>query len=92
MYGASDLCRPRQRAAARLVGRGARRQIFMIGTPNEGSAEAFVTLLEGYSINEGCAVASASSTSSRARTPSPSHRLPLLPHARAARFLDEDLN
>jgi pimeloyl-ACP methyl ester carboxylesterase len=91
-YGASDLPpdgtepRPTWAGAAHIA------KIFMIGTPNEGSAEAFVTLLEGYSITEGLR--------RRVRLLNKLRRedavaIPsiyqLLPHAESARFLDENL-
>jgi len=67
-------------------------KIIMLGTPNEGSADAFATLLEGYSVTEGL----------RPRIPllnkfsrediftAPSI-FQLLPHAGTVRFLDENL-
>ena len=53
MYGAADL--PDDDAAPRATWAGARHinSVFMFGTPNEGSMEAFATLLGGYSITEG---------------------------------------
>jgi pimeloyl-ACP methyl ester carboxylesterase len=91
-YGASDL--PPDGAEPRPTWAGAAHiaKIFMIGTPNEGSAEAFVTLLEGYSITEGLR--------RRVRLLNKLRRedavsIPsiyqLLPHAESARFLDQNL-
>lgn len=53
MYGAADL--PDGDMPPRVSWAGARHinSIFMFGTPNEGSMEAFATLLGGYSITEG---------------------------------------
>jgi pimeloyl-ACP methyl ester carboxylesterase len=67
-------------------------KIVMIGVPNEGSTDAFATLVEGYSITEGL----------RRRVPllnkltaedvvSAPAVFQLMPHARAVRFLDENL-
>jgi pimeloyl-ACP methyl ester carboxylesterase len=53
MYGDRDL--PPEGSAPQPDWRGASfvNKIFMFGTPNEGTAEAFATLLEGYSVTEG---------------------------------------
>ena len=58
MYGDADLPAGDDAGAAPPpppTWAGARhiRKIFMFGTPNEGTMEAFATLLEGYSVNEG---------------------------------------
>jgi pimeloyl-ACP methyl ester carboxylesterase len=92
MYGDADLppgdgpIQPTWQGAAHIS------KIVMIGVPNEGSAEAFATLVEGYSITEGL----------RRRVPllnkltaedvvSAPAVFQLMPHARAVRFLDENL-
>ena len=91
-YGAADL--PPDGAGPRPTWAGASHiaKIFMIGTPNEGTAEALVTLLEGYSITEGLR--------RRVRLLNKLRRedavsIPsiyqLLPHAESARFLDANL-
>lgn len=92
MYGANDLPpdgsapRPRWDGAAHIG------KIFMIGTPNEGSAEAFVTLLEGYSITEGLrGRVRLLNKLTREDAVSVPSIYQLLPHAHAARFLGEDL-
>ena len=53
MYGDQDL--PSDGSLPQLNWSGARdiSKIAMIGVPNEGSADAFATLVEGYSITEG---------------------------------------
>jgi len=67
-------------------------KIVMIGVPNEGSADAFATLIEGYSVTEGL----------RRRVPllnkltaedvvSTPAAFQLLPHRDAVKFLDENL-
>lgn len=91
MYGDSDLPsdgspKPNWAGASEI------NKIVMLGVPNEGSADAFTTLIEGYSITEGL----------RTRipllnrlTPEESITAPsifqLMPHQSVARFLDENL-
>jgi pimeloyl-ACP methyl ester carboxylesterase len=92
MYGDADLppgdgpIQPTWLGAAHIS------KIVMIGVPNEGSVDAFATLVEGYSITEGL----------RRRVPllnkltaedvvSAPAVFQLMPHARAVRFLDENL-
>jgi pimeloyl-ACP methyl ester carboxylesterase len=92
MYGDADLPDGDVPPQPTWAGASSINKIFMFGTPNEGSAEAFVTILEGYSITEGLRP--------RVRlfnklTPEDAVSIPavfqLLPHADAARFLDENL-
>jgi pimeloyl-ACP methyl ester carboxylesterase len=91
-YGARDL--PPAGTAPAPTWDGARdiAKIFMLGTPNEGSAEAMVTLLEGYSITEGLRrrVRLLNKLSREDAITSPAI-FQLLPHDGAARFLDADL-
>jgi len=92
MYGDADLppgdgpIQPTWAGAAHIS------KIAMIGVPNEGSADAFSTLVEGYSITEGL----------RRRVPllnkltaedvvSAQSVFQLMPHRGAVRFLDENL-
>lgn len=92
MYGDADLppddveIRPTWLGAAHIS------KIVMIGTPNEGSSDAFATLMEGYSINEGLRrrvpLLNKLTAEDAARTPSV---FQLMPHQKAARFLDENL-
>lgn len=67
-------------------------KIFMFGTPNEGSADAFSTLLDGYSITEGLRrrirLLNKLSRDDALSIPS---LFQILPHAASARFLDENL-
>jgi pimeloyl-ACP methyl ester carboxylesterase len=92
MYGDTDL--PTGDAPTRPTWAGASgiNKIFMIGTPNEGSAEAFSTLLEGYSVTEGLRrrVRLLNKLSREDALTAPSI-FQLLPHRHAARFLDEHL-
>ena len=92
MYGDADLppgdgpIQPTWAGAADIA------KIVMIGVPNEGSADAFATLIEGYSITEGLRrrvpLLNKLTAQDVVRTPSV---FQLLPHTRAARFLDENL-
>ena len=67
-------------------------KIVMIGVPNEGSADAFATLIEGYSITEGLRrrvpLLNKLTAEDVVRTPSV---FQLMPHREAVRFLDENL-
>ena len=53
MYGDADLPAAPVAPQPTWAGASSINKIFMFGTPNEGSAEAFVTILEGYSVTEG---------------------------------------
>jgi pimeloyl-ACP methyl ester carboxylesterase len=93
MYGDADL--PADDALAPQPNwAGARHinKIFMFGTPNEGTMEAFATLLEGYSINEGLRrrVRLFNKLSREDAVTIPSI-FQLLPHPETARFLDQNL-
>ncbi len=92
MYGDADLpagddaIQPTWPGAAHIA------KIVMIGVPNEGSADAFATLVEGYSVTEGLRrrvpLLNKLTAEDAARTPSV---FQLLPHADRVRFLDENL-
>ena len=89
MYGDRDL--PPAGAAPQVTWAGATsvNKIFMIGTPNEGSAEAFATMLEGYSITEGLRRrVRLLNKLSREDAVSIPALYQLLPHAGSLRFLD----
>ena len=92
MYGDRDL--PAAGTAPRPDWAGADfvNKIFMFGTPNAGSAEAFAVLLEGYSVTEGLRrrVHLLNKLSREDVLTAPSI-FQLLPHGAAARFLDRDL-
>lgn len=91
-YGDADL--PDAGAPLRSMWAGASsiNKIFMFGTPNEGSMDAFATLLEGYSLTEGLRrrVYLLNTLSREASLTAPSI-FQLLPHGETARFLDENL-
>jgi pimeloyl-ACP methyl ester carboxylesterase len=92
MYGDADL--PADDVAIRPTWQGAAHisKIVMIGTPNEGSTDAFATLVDGYSITEGLRrrvpLLNKLTAEDAARTPSV---FQLMPHRQAAKFLDENL-
>ena len=92
MYGEADL--PAGDAEPQPAWAGARhiKKIFMFGTPNEGTMEAFATLLEGYSINEGLRrrIRLLNKLSREDAVTIPSI-YQLLPHPEAVRFLDQNL-
>jgi hypothetical protein len=92
MYGNDDLpegdaeIRPSWAGAAHIS------KIVMIGVPNEGAADAFATLIDGYSVTEGLRrrvpLLNQLSAEDSIRTPS---LFQLLPHGASVRFLDENL-
>ena len=92
MYGDRDLPPAGQRPRPDWAGRAFVHKIFMFGTPNEGSMEAFATLLEGYSVTEGLRrrVRLLNKLSREDVLTAPSI-FQLLPHRAQARFLDENL-
>ena len=93
MYGNQDL--PEGEGEIHPTWEGARHinKIVMIGVPNEGSADAFSTLVEGYSITEGLRrrvpLLNKLTAEDAIRSPAV---FQLLPHAGFVRFLDESLN
>lgn len=89
MYGAQELA---ENQAVTWAGARHINKVFLFGAPNLGSADAFASLLDGYSIREGL----------RRRVPlfrnltkKDAFTIPslyqLLPHGAALRFLDENL-
>ncbi|HVG28480.1 MAG TPA: hypothetical protein VM864_02040 [Pyrinomonadaceae bacterium] len=91
-YGAADLPPAGAQPQPTWAGASHIGKIFMIGTPNEGSAEALVTLLEGYSVTEGLRrrVHLLNKLSREDAITAPAI-FQLLPHDGGARFLDENL-
>ncbi len=92
MYGDADLpagdgpIQPTWQGAAHIG------KIVMIGVPNEGSTDAFATLVEGYSITEGLRrrvpLLNKLTAEDVVKTPSV---FQLMPHRDAVKFLDENL-
>jgi pimeloyl-ACP methyl ester carboxylesterase len=92
MYGDRDLPPAGTEPRPDWAGAGFVGKIFMFGTPNEGSMEAFDVLLEGYSVTEGLRrrVHLLNKLSREDVMTAPSI-FQLLPHRAQARFLDENL-
>jgi pimeloyl-ACP methyl ester carboxylesterase len=92
MYGDRDLPPEGAEPLPDWSGASFINKIFMFGVPNEGSAEAFATLLEGYSVTEGLRrrVHLLNKLSREDVMTAPSI-YQLLPHGGQARFLDENL-
>jgi pimeloyl-ACP methyl ester carboxylesterase len=92
MYGDADLpagdgpIEPSWAGAAHIS------KIMMIGVPNEGSADAFATIIDGYSITEGLRrrvpLLNKLTAEDVVRTPSV---FQLMPHQQTVKFLDENL-
>jgi pimeloyl-ACP methyl ester carboxylesterase len=92
MYGDADHLVGDQEIRPTWAGAAHISKIVMIGVPNEGSADAFATLIDGYSITEGLRrrvpLLNKLTSEDAVRTPSV---FQLLPHRESARFLDENL-
>ena len=92
MYGDNDLLPGNGPMQPTWVGAAHISKIVMIGVPNEGSADAFATLIAGYSITEGLRrrvpLLNKLTVEDVVRTQSV---FQLMPHRDAARFLDENL-
>ena len=92
MYGDADLpdgdgpIQPSWAGAAHIS------KIMMFGTPNEGSADAFATIIDGYSITEGLRrrvpLLNKLTAEDVVSTPSV---FQLMPHRQVVKFLDENL-
>jgi pimeloyl-ACP methyl ester carboxylesterase len=92
MYGDQDLPTSDEPPVPTWAGASSISKIFMFGTPNEGSADAFSTLLDGYSVTEGLRrkIRLLNKLSREDALTAPSI-FQLLPHSGSARFLDENL-
>ena len=92
MYGDADLPSPGSAPQPTWAGAAHIAKIVMIGVPNEGSADAFATLLYGYSITEGLRrrVPLLNKLTAEDAITSPA-LFQLLPHRTTTRFLDEEL-
>lgn len=92
MYGDTDL--PTDGSAPKPTWAGAANinKIIMLGVPNEGSADAFTTLTEGYSVTEGLRrrIPLLNRLTAEESITAPS-TFQLLPHSNVAKFLDENL-
>ncbi|HUQ32538.1 MAG TPA: hypothetical protein VM095_10490 [Pyrinomonadaceae bacterium] len=92
MYGDADLPPDGQKPVPTWPGSAHISKIIMFGTPNEGSADAFATLLEGYSVTEGLRrrIPLLNKLSNEDIFTAPSV-FQLLPHRSNTHFLDENL-
>ena len=92
MYGDADLPAGDGPIQPTWLGAAHISKIVMLGVPNEGSADAFATLVEGYSVTEGLRrrvpLLNKLTAEDAARTPSV---FQLMPHADVVQFLDEHL-
>jgi pimeloyl-ACP methyl ester carboxylesterase len=92
MYGDSDLSNTGEQIQPSWAGAKHINKIVMIGVPNKGSADAFATIIAGYSITEGLRrrvpLLNKLTAEDAVRTPSV---FQLMPHRDSARFLDENL-
>ena len=92
MYGDADLPAGDGPIQPTWVGAAHIGKIVMIGVPNEGSADAFSTLIEGYSITEGLRrripLLNKLTAEDVVSTPAV---FQLMPHRQAVKFLDENL-
>ena len=92
MYGDADLSGSDEPVQPTWAGAVHINKIVMIGVPNEGSADAFATLMEGYSITEGLRrripLLNKLTAEDAITTPAV---FQLLPHRDAVKFLGENL-
>ncbi|HEY0545577.1 MAG TPA: hypothetical protein VGC91_09395 [Pyrinomonadaceae bacterium] len=92
MYGDADLPPDESQPVPTWAGASGINKIFMLGTPNEGSMDAFSTLLQGYSLTEGLRrrirLLNKLSREDALTTPS---IFQLMPHSRMVSFLDGNL-
>lgn len=93
MYGDADLPEGDGAISPTWAGAAHISKIVMIGVPNEGSADALGTLLDGYSVTEGIRrkVPLLNKLTAEDAVSSPA-LFQLLPHSGTERFLDENLN
>lgn len=92
MYGDADLPAGDVSLQPTWAGAADINKIIMLGVPNEGSADAFTTVLVGYSITEGLRrrVPLLNRLTNEEAITAPSI-FQLMPHKPVARFLDENL-
>ncbi len=93
MYGNNDVLDGDAEVQPEWPGAAHIQKIVMIGVPNEGSADAFATLIDGYSITEGLRrrVPLLNKLTAEDAISAPSV-FQLLPHGDAVQFLDEELH
>jgi pimeloyl-ACP methyl ester carboxylesterase len=92
MYGDMDLPTDGSQPKPTWAGAADINKIIMLGVPNEGSADAFTTLIEGYSITEGLRqrIPLLNRLTAEESITAPAI-FQLLPHSNVVKFLDENL-
>jgi pimeloyl-ACP methyl ester carboxylesterase len=92
MYGEADLPPDGVQPQPTWAGAADINKIIMLGVPNEGSTDAFATLIDGYSITEGLRrrIPLLNRLTAEESITAPAI-FQLLPHGKVARFLDENL-
>jgi pimeloyl-ACP methyl ester carboxylesterase len=92
MYGDKDLPSGNESPQPDWSGANDIAKILMLGVPNQGSADAFATLLYGYSITEGLRrrVPLLNKLTAEDAITSPA-LFQLMPHGGSAKFLDQEL-
>ncbi len=92
MYGDADLPPDGVQPQPTWAGAADINKIIMLGVPNEGSTDAFATLIDGYSITEGLRrrIPLLNKLTAEESITAPAI-FQLLPHGKVARFLDESL-
>ena len=92
MYGDVDLPSGEDAITPTWAGAAHISKIVLLGVPNEGLADAFATIIAGYSITEGLRrrvpLLNKLTAEDAVRAPSV---FQLMPHSRLAKFLDEEL-
>lgn len=92
MYGVDDVPAPDRAPVVTWAGAAHIETILMFGVPNEGSTEAFATVLNGYSITEGTRKPRRLFHKlSREDVFTSVSVFQLMPHGQTSRFLDQDL-
>jgi len=91
MYGDADLPKDGVAPAPNWAGAAHIQRIILLGTPNEGSMDAFASILRGYSLTEGIHRLRLFSTLSKELAFSSPSVFELLPHSHSVRFVDENL-
>ena len=91
MYGDVDLPKDGVAPTPNWGGAAHIQRIIMLGTPNEGSMDAFASILRGYSLTEGLHRLRLFSTLSKELAFSSPSVFELLPHGHSASFVDENL-
>jgi pimeloyl-ACP methyl ester carboxylesterase len=92
MYGDTDLPTDGRQLKPTWAGAANINKIIMLGVPNQGSADAFTTLIEGYSITEGLRrrIPLLNRLTAEESITAPAI-FQLLPHSNVVKFLDENL-